>query len=140
MIVAHEVLLSADSATVDDNVHVAAGCGGEHDDGSDAQEPDRLIIADDIHRVDRELTAGELACPTAGPSCARAVILAAAGCAPATAAGMSVRRGCCRGSVNPHVLVPGVMVPRRADAVEVVDEALAATPPAIGSRPPEAPS
>ena len=45
---------------------------------------DVLIVADDIDRTERELTAGELACPDCHGELRPWVMLELAGCAPAT--------------------------------------------------------
>jgi hypothetical protein len=95
-----------------------------------------LIVADDPDRTERELAAGELACPDcrgqlrpwghARPRWLR------------TRDGrrqLRVRRSRCADCGRTHVLVPGVMLPRRADAVEVVGEALAASAAGEGYRP-----
>ncbi len=95
-----------------------------------------LIVADDTDRTERELAAGELTCPDcrgqlrpwghARPRWLR------------TRDGrrhLRVRRSRCRDCGRTHVLVPGVMLPRRADAVEVVGEALAASAAGEGYRP-----
>ncbi|MFU8841278.1 MAG: DUF6431 domain-containing protein [Nitriliruptoraceae bacterium] len=95
-----------------------------------------LIVADDTARTERELAAGELACPDcrgrlrpwghARPRSLR------------TRDGrrhLRVRRSRCADCGRTHVLVPGVMLPRRADAVEVIGEALAASAAGEGYRP-----
>ena len=95
-----------------------------------------LIVADDIDRTERELAAGVLACPDCDGELrpwghARRRRLR-------TRHGLREirpRRGCCRGCGRTHVLVPGVMVPRRADAVEVVGAALLAHAAGEGHRP-----
>lgn len=48
---------------------------------------------------------------------------------------LRLRRSRCADCHRTHVLVPGVMLPRRADAVEVVGEALAASAAGQGYRP-----
>lgn len=95
-----------------------------------------LIVADDIDRTERELAAGELACPDClgelrpwGHARRRWL---------RTRQGrrhIRPRRGCCRGCGRTHVLLPGVMLPRRADAVEVIGEALVANAAGEGHRP-----
>jgi hypothetical protein len=99
---------------------------------------DVLIVADDTDRNERELAAGELACPDCrgelrpwGWGHARPRWLR-------TRHGrrqLRPRRSCCRACGRTHVLVPGVMLPRRADAVEVVGEALLAAAAGEGHRP-----
>jgi hypothetical protein len=104
--------------------------------GSTMTGADVLIVADDTDRTERELAAGELTCPDcrgqlrpwghARPRWLR------------TRDGrrhLRVRRSRCRDCGRTHVLVPGVMLPRRADAVEVVGEALAASAAGEGYRP-----
>jgi hypothetical protein len=104
--------------------------------GSEMTGADVLIVADDTDRTERELAAGELACPDcrgelrpwghARPRWLR------------TRHGrreLRPRRSYCRGCGRTHVLVPGVMLPRRADAVEVVGEALIAAAAGEGYRP-----
>lgn len=95
-----------------------------------------LIVADDTDRTERKLAAGELACPDcrgqlrpwghARPRWLR------------TRHGrrhIRPRRSCCSDCGHTHVLVPGVMLPRRADTVEVVAEALMAAADGEGHRP-----
>ena len=94
-----------------------------------------LIVADDLDRTEHQLAAGELACPDCQGELrpwghARPRLLR-------TRHGrrqIRPRRGCCRGCSRTHVLVPGVMLPRRADAVEVVGEALTAHAAGEGHR------
>lgn len=95
-----------------------------------------LIVADDIDRTERELTAGELGCPDCqgelrpwGHARARRL---------RTRHGrreMRPRRACCRGCGRTHVLLAGVALLRRADAVEVVGEAVLANAAGQGHRP-----
>jgi hypothetical protein len=95
-----------------------------------------LIVADDTDRTERQLVAGELACPDCRGELrpwghARHRWLR-------TRDGrrqIRPRRACCRACGRTHVLVPGVMLPRRADTVEVVGEALAAAARGEGYRP-----
>lgn len=95
-----------------------------------------LIVADDVEHTDRELAAGELACPDCRGELrpwghARLRWLR-------TREGrhqLRPRRGCCRACGRTHVLLPGVMLARRADAVEVIGEALLAAAAGEGHRP-----
>jgi hypothetical protein len=95
-----------------------------------------LIVADETDRTERELADGELA----GPNChgqprpwghARPRWLR-------TRDGrrhLHLRWSRCADCARTHVLVPGVMLPRRTDAVEVVGEPLAAAVTGEGYRP-----
>ena len=104
--------------------------------GSTMTGADVLIVADDTDRTERELATGELACPDcrgqlrpwghARPRWLR------------TRDGrrqLRPRRSRCPDCTRTHVLVPGVMLPRRADAVEVIGQALAASAAGEGYRP-----
>lgn len=104
--------------------------------GSTMTGADVLIVADDPDRTERELAAGKLTCPDchgelrpwghARPRWLR------------TRDGrrhLRLRRSRCADCTRTHVLVPGVMLPRRADAVEVIGEALAASAAGEGYRP-----
>ena len=97
---------------------------------------DLLIVADDTDRTERELTGGELACPDcqgelrpwghARPRWLR------------TRHGtrrLRPRRACCHGCGRTHVLLAGVALLRRADAVEVIGEAVMASAAGQGHRP-----
>lgn len=104
--------------------------------GSTMTGADVLIVADDTDRTERDLAAGELSCPDCRGQLrpwghARTRWLR-------TRDGrrrLRVRRSRCADCGRTHVLVPGVMLPRRADAVEVVGEALAASASGEGYRP-----
>jgi hypothetical protein len=94
-----------------------------------------LIVADDIYCTEREVAGGELlACPDCGGELRPRQV-----CPPSLVAyrhgrrQLRPRRGWFRGHGRAHVLVPGVMFPRRADAVEVVAQALVAS--GAGGRP-----
>jgi len=96
-----------------------------------------LIVADDTDRTERELAAGEFTCPDCRGQLrpwghARARWLR-------TREGrrhLRLRRSRCADCHRTHVLVPGVMLlPRRADAVKVIGEALAASAAGQGYRP-----
>ena len=104
--------------------------------GSTMTGADVLIVADDTDRTERELATGELTCPdchgelrpwgNARPRWLR------------TRDGrrhLRLRRSRCADCARTYVLVPGVMLPRRADAVEVIGEALAASAAGEGYRP-----
>lgn len=95
-----------------------------------------LIIADDTDRTERELTAGELACPDCADEL-RPWGHARLRWLPTRHGRREIRprRGCCRGCGRTHVVMPGVMLPRRADAVDVVGEALLAHAAGEGHRP-----
>lgn len=95
-----------------------------------------LTVADDPERTERELKAGLLRCPDcqgelrpwgrARPRPLR------------TRAGtrrLAPRRSCCRGCGATHVLLPTSMLLRRADAVDVIGEALVANVAGEGHRP-----
>jgi transposase-like protein len=95
-----------------------------------------LIVADDAARTEAELAAGELSCPDchgelrpwgyARPRWLR------------TFQGRRrtrPRRACCRDCGRTHVLLPGMMLARRADAVEVIGAALIASSAGAGHRP-----
>lgn len=94
-----------------------------------------LIVADDHARSERELANGELACPECEAELrpwghARPRWLRIRG-------GRRLivpRRACCRGCRRTHVLLPGVMLLRCADAVEVIGEALVAAADGQGQR------
>lgn len=86
-----------------------------------------LIVADDTDLTERQLTAGALACPgcegeLAPWGWARGRPLRALD----RVRWVRPRRGCCRGCGATHVLLPGAMLLRRADAVEVIGAALLA--------------
>lgn len=95
-----------------------------------------LIVADDPPRNERELKAGEMACPDckgelrpwvhARPRRLRML------------SGSRVirpRRSCCRACGSTHVLIPGVMLPRRADGIRVIGKALLEHVAGHGHRP-----
>ncbi|TVR21366.1 MAG: hypothetical protein EA387_10375 [Nitriliruptor sp.] len=95
-----------------------------------------LIVADDTHRIEGELAAGELACPECqgelrpwGHARLRRL---------RTLDGVRLirpRRSSCVGCGRTHVLIPGVMIPRRADATAVIGQALLAHAAGKGHRP-----
>ena len=94
-----------------------------------------LIVADDVDRTERELAGGELACPDCDGELRRWGYARRRWLR--TRHGrrqLRPRRGWCRGCGRTHVLVPGVMLPRRADAVEVVAQALVASAAGEGHR------
>lgn len=104
--------------------------------GSTMTGADVLIVADDTDRTERELVAGELACPDCHGELrpwghARPRWLRTRG----GRRHLRLRRSRCAECARTHVLVPGVMLPRRADAVEVVGEALTASANGEGYRP-----
>ena len=82
-----------------------------------------LIVADDVDRTERELAAGELACPDCDGElrpwghARRRWLRTRQG-----RRALRPRRSCCRSCGRTHVLVPGVMLPRRADAVAGVEQ------------------
>ena len=86
-----------------------------------------LIVADDIDRTERDLASGEL---RPWGHARRRWLRTRHGQRE-----MRPRRGCCRACGGTHVLVPGVMLVRRADTVEVVGDALAAHAAGEGHRP-----
>ena len=94
-----------------------------------------LIVADDVDRTERELAAGELACLDCDGElrpwghARRRWLRTRQGRRP-----LRPRRSCCRGCGRTHVLVPGVMLPRRADAVEIIGQALVASAAGEGHR------
>jgi hypothetical protein len=94
-----------------------------------------LIVADDVERTERELAAGELACPDCDGElrrwghARRRWLRTRQG-----RRALRPRRSCCHGCGRTHVLVPGVMLPRRADAVEVIGQALVAAAAGEGHR------
>jgi hypothetical protein len=97
---------------------------------------DVLIVADDIDRTEHELTAGELACPDSqgelrpwGHARPRRLRTRHA------TRQIRPRRACCRACGRTHVLLAGVALLRRADAVEVIGEAVAANAAGQGHRP-----
>lgn len=95
-----------------------------------------LTVADDNQRTERDLMAGELACPDcrgelrpwghARPRWLRTLH---------DRRRIRPRRACCRACGRTHVLLPGVMLDRRADAVEVIGQALIAAADGEGHRP-----
>ncbi len=95
-----------------------------------------LIVTDDIDRTEHQLTAGELACPECqgelrpwGHARARRL---------RTRHGtrhIRPRRACCRVCGRTHVLLAGVALLRRVDAVEVIGEAIVANAAGLGHRP-----
>ena len=95
-----------------------------------------LTVADDCDRIERQLTGGDLACPDCRGELrpwghARSRWLR-------TRHGrrrVRPRRACCQACHRTHVLLPGVMLHRRADAVEVIGEALIASAAGEGHRP-----
>src|SRR6056297_2029316 len=104
--------------------------------GSTMTGADVLIVADDTERTERELATGELACPDC-----RGQLRPSGHARPRwlrTREGrrhLRPRRSRCADCHRTHVLVPGVMLPRRADAVEVIVQALAASAAGEGYRP-----
>lgn len=95
-----------------------------------------LIVADDAQRTEVELAAGELACPDChgelrpwGHARARWLRTFDAW------RRICPRRACCNACGRTHVLLPGVMLARRADAVEVIGAALIASAAGAGHRP-----
>jgi len=94
-----------------------------------------LTVADDHERTERDLVAGELACPDclgelrpwghARPRWLRTLN---------DRRRIRPRRACCRACGRTHVLLPGVMLDRRADAVEVIGQALIAAADGEGHR------
>ena len=105
--------------------------GGSRSSGADVK-----IVADDPDVTEHELAAGELACPDCEGELrpwghARRRWLR-------TRHGrrqLRPRRACCQACRSTHVLLPGVALPRRADAVEVIAEALTANAAGVGHRP-----
>ena len=95
-----------------------------------------LIVADDTDRVEGELAAGKLACPDCqgglrpwGHARRRPL---------RTHGGVRLirpRRSWCTGCGRTHVLIPGVMLPRRADTTAVIGQALLAHAAGKGHRP-----
>jgi hypothetical protein len=94
-----------------------------------------LIVADDYDRTEHDLVAGELACPDCegelrpwGPARPRWLRTRF------DARRLRPRRACCRVCGATHVLLPGVMLARRADAIEVIGAALVAAAAGEGHR------
>ena len=95
-----------------------------------------LSVADDHEGTERDPVAGELACPDcrgelrpwghARPRWLRTLN---------DGRRIRPRRACCRACGRTHVLLPGVMLARRADAVEVICQALIAAADGEGHRP-----
>lgn len=104
--------------------------------GSTMTGADVLIVAYDTDRTEHELATGQLACPDC-----RSTLRPWGHARPRwlrTHNGrrhVRPRRSRCCDCGRTHVLVPGMMLPRRADAVEVVGEALAASAAGEGYRP-----
>ena len=95
-----------------------------------------LVIADDADRTETELADGELACPDChgelrpwGHARPRWLRTSHA------RRRIRPRRACCSACGRTHVLLPGVMLARRADAVEVIGAALIASAAGEGHRP-----
>lgn len=104
--------------------------------GSTRIGTDVLIVPDDIDRTERQLASGELACPDCrgelrpwGHARIRRLRTRHA------TRQLRPRRACCRGCGRTHVLLPGVCLLRRADAVEVIGEAVVANVAGQGHRP-----
>jgi hypothetical protein len=83
-----------------------------------------LIVDTDVVRVERQLRAGELTCPSCG-----AVLAPWGHGRPREIRGdlgarlfVRPRRSRCMGCRITHVLLPEMLWPRRADAAEVIDE------------------
>lgn len=89
-----------------------------------------LIVAYDTGRTERELAAGELTCPDC-----RGELRPWGHARPRwlrtrdERRHLRPRRSRCCDCGRTHLLVSGMMLPRRADAVEVVGEALLPPPP-----------
>lgn len=95
-----------------------------------------LTVADDYDRTEHELVAGELACPDCDGELrpwghARIRSLRTRH----HSRRIRPRRACCRACGATHVLLPGVMLARRADAIEVIGAALIAAAAGEGHRP-----
>lgn len=104
--------------------------------GSTRTGTDLLTVADDTDRTEHDLAAGELACPDC-----RGELRPWGHARPRrlrTRHGsrrIRPRRACCRECGRTHVLLPGVALLRRADAVEVIGDALMAHAAGQGHRP-----
>jgi len=95
-----------------------------------------LIVADDTPRNERELKAGEMACPDCkgelrpwGHARPRRLRMLSGSRV------IRPRRSCCRACGRTHVLIPGVMLPRRADGIRVIGKALLEHVAGHGHRP-----
>ncbi len=94
-----------------------------------------LIVGDDPTSVESALVSGALCCPACGGQLApwgfarqRAIRFLAG------ERRMVLRRSLCRACRRSHVLVPASILPRRADATEVVGAALLAKAAGMGYR------
>jgi hypothetical protein len=96
-----------------------------------------VIVVLDEAQAERELAAGGLACPGCG---GRLGSWGHARARPVRHRGgqrswVRPRRACCAGCGATHVLLAAVVLPRRADRVEVVGAALLAAADGVGHRP-----
>jgi transposase-like protein len=99
------------------------------------QEPTVVIMVVDVERIDADLAAGRVACPGCGTALWPWSYARVRTVRQLDGSGLRLRprRARCRGCGRTQVLLPGSVLPRRADATAVIGAALAARVRGLGS-------